>query len=211
MTWRVAVILLGVLCLNLHAQNLGDERAKGLAFYKKQAFLPDANVTVYEYCYTRMDGRVLLVTTLDGTSMKVTENNDILFVPYPGRGEASFDEASTAIQTALVRFPQYSPLLKKITKAWELEQRRPATALLNEQNEAAKHHAVLDRFSRYLFSRANSAPAPEAAPTATPESLLNASTPETKENAQTNKTKSITDDVDIQALMQQLSDAGKKH
>lgn len=139
----------------LYAQNLDDKRVNGVAFYKKHAFLPDTSVTVFEYRYLRVDGQTQFFTTKNGTGVKVTKNSDVYFVPYPGRGEADFEEASAAISTAQSRFPQYSILLNKIEHAWQVEKKRPPKLLHEEQQQSAKRRTALDTLVTFFTNLYN--------------------------------------------------------
>lgn len=135
-------------------QDYDKRAARGLAIYKSHSFDPDTSAVLVEYTGQQDYAAVTYFTTTNGSRIAVPNKTaEVIFLPYPGKGEATVDVALLLLETARHRFPQYKKHLEPLVAAWKREARRPrgeveAEVSRRDENEAKAAKSIADLKSR---------------------------------------------------------------
>lgn len=133
---RAAMILSVLLWASLSpspAQPPLAPTARGLAIYKSSAFRPDSAAVLLEYLSQKNHPRVTYFLTPKGRRITVSAGKaEVLFLPYPGQGEATPEQAFALLAIARKRFPQFQTHYAQYDRAWRQEAKRPAAQIAAE-------------------------------------------------------------------------------
>ncbi len=136
--------------------------ARGIAIYKANAFQSDNSAVIVEYL-THQDYNALTVFhTASGQRITVPmAKSEVMFLPYPGKGEATPEDALVVINVARARFPQFRDHYLALTRAWRNEARRPRTEIEADLARRSKNKAAGDGFGAWLRSLSPKLPPPK--------------------------------------------------
>lgn len=144
---RAILFLLAILlaATGLHAGEIPGP-ARGLAIYKPNAFRPDSTAVLIEYRSQTNHPSVTFFVTLKGRRITVPNGKaEIIFLPYPGRGEATPDQAFALLELAKSRFPQFEAHYRLYDHAWREESKRPLEVIETEiVRRAANEKSAVD-------------------------------------------------------------------
>lgn len=123
---RALLLLSALLLANLGLQ-AGEVPgpARGIAIYKPTAFRPDSTAVLIEYLSQTNHPQVTFFVTLKGRRVTVPNGKaEVIFLPYPGRGEATPEQAFALLELAKSRFPQFDAHYRLYEYAWREEAKR---------------------------------------------------------------------------------------
>lgn len=149
----LALVVLSVLPGLLHAsgEDYRSRTARGLAIYKDHAFASDKTAELFEYVEHREFHAVTYITTTRGNKITVpVKNAEVFFLPYPGKGEATPEQAIAIIDLTQERFPQYAPQIRPLRAAWLREGRRDPAQISKEMDERESNRTLGESFARWL-------------------------------------------------------------
>jgi len=147
------VLLATLVSSALHAENIDYKlrSARGLAIYKDHAFASDKTAELFEYTEHREFPRVTYVTTANHARITVpAKNAEVFLLPYPGKGEATPQQAIAVLNLAQERFPQYEAQIRPLRIAWIRESRRNPTEIAQEIDEREGNRTLGESFIRWL-------------------------------------------------------------
>jgi hypothetical protein len=149
--------------------------ARGLVIYKERAFQADTSAVLMEYRSQTTHGAVLYFLTIPGRRVAVpTGKAEAIFLPYPGTGQVTPEEALTILTTARQRFPQFIHHYRLYEHVWKAEARRSKEDIAREIAARQAQEAQAQGISAFLRSQAPVRPPPTPPanllkPTPTPE------------------------------------------
>lgn len=144
------------------ANPYASRTARGFAIYKANAFQSDNSAVIVEYL-THQDYPALTVFhTASGQRITVPmTKSEVMFLPYPGKGEATPEDALAVINLARDRFPQFREHYLALTRAWRDEARRPRADIEADLARRAKNKSTGDGFGAWLRSLSPKQPPPK--------------------------------------------------
>lgn len=157
------VALSAISAVSLSAANpYASRTARGIAIYKANAFQSDDSAVIVEYL-THQDYPALTVFhTASGQRVTVPmTKSEVMFLPYPGKGEATPEDALVVINMARTRFPQFRDHYLALTRAWRDEARRPRAEIEADLARRAKNKSTGDGFGAWLRSLSPKLPPPK--------------------------------------------------
>lgn len=129
------------------------ETARGLAIYKPSAFRPDSTAVLIEYRSQKNHEAVTYFVTLKGRRLTVPAGkSEVLFLPYPGKGEATPEQAFALLQIARQRFPQFQAHYFLYNRAWRQEAKRPAAVIAAEVARRQANESAATDFASWVKS-----------------------------------------------------------
>lgn len=166
----VFMLLLGTAVVQAGDVDYAQRPARGLAIYKEHAFASDSTAVLFEYSSFKAHDQVSYLVTSKGTKLTIPiRGTELLLLPYPGKGEATPQEALAALNYAEERYPTYRDYVKPLKVAWRKEAARPPTELERELEDREKNKESANSFVEWLKGLA---PRPE--PPKIPPSMLDA-------------------------------------
>lgn len=165
------VLALGLSISTLCAQetDYASRNGRGLAIYQKNTFASADTAVLIEYSTFKVYPNVTYLRTPTGDRLTIDarRGGDLLMIPYPGKGEATPEEALAVLAVAQQRYPKFGLHFKALKKAWQKESKAPreiveAEIVKREQNKMMGESFV--EWVKGLF--------PKRAPQALPPSLL---------------------------------------
>lgn len=125
--------------------------AMGLAIYKAHDFAADKTAHLLEYRNFSQFPAVTIVTTAGGARLTIPARSaEVILIPYPGRGDATPDEALAVIEVATPRFPQFRRHLRPLQAAWIAEQRRPPASIAAEIADRENRRSIGESFISWV-------------------------------------------------------------
>ncbi|MFZ4683586.1 MAG: hypothetical protein ACOYMS_13850, partial [Terrimicrobiaceae bacterium] len=107
--------------------------ARGLAIYKPHDSASDKTAMLIEYRSFTARDRVSYLITAEGSRLTIpVRGSSLLLLPYPGKGEATPQEALAVIEYAESRFPAYRGNIRPLKAAWIKESARPVAEIQKE-------------------------------------------------------------------------------
>lgn len=96
---------------------------RGLAIYQKHAYASPKTAIVIEYATYTVYPNVTQLLTSGGKRLTVDARRGgyLVLVPYPGKGEATPEEALAVLSVAEKQFPQFAAYYKPLRRAWVRE------------------------------------------------------------------------------------------
>jgi hypothetical protein len=147
--------------------------ARGLAIYKKNDFASDNSAILLEYRAFTAHDRVSYLVTAGGTRLTIpVRGSSLLLIPYPGKGEATPQQALAVIEFTNARYPKYRAHLAPLKAAWRKEAERPASEIQKEVALREKNKQTGLAFVEWLKSLSSNLP-----PLKIPPSLLDGARP----------------------------------
>lgn len=129
------------------------ETARGLAIYKPAAFRPDSTAALLEYRSQKNHEAVTYFVTAKGRRLTVPAGKaEVLFLPYPGEGEATPEQAFALLEIARQRFPQFHAHYILYARAWRQEAKRPAIVIAAEVAQRQANEATANGFAGWVKS-----------------------------------------------------------
>jgi len=111
----ILVVSLGSSAL---AQGVKDSRIEGVFFYDPYPSVDGNPVIALEYRAAAATSKTVIITTVDGKHARVTPDQIVDIIPYPGRGGATREQGVLACDVALERHNSHAGLIRAIRKAW---------------------------------------------------------------------------------------------
>ena len=164
--FRLAIFLLAGTGL-LHAADpeYAKSPARGLAIYKPHDSASDKTAMLIEYRSFTARERVSYLITANGSRLTIpVRGSGLLLLPYPGKGEATPQEALAVIEYAEARFPAYRGNIRPLKAAWIKESARPAAGILKEVAAREKNKEASATFFDWLKSLTPKRPGPQIPP-----------------------------------------------
>lgn len=149
------LLLLSVLLLATLGLQAGEipGPARGIAIYKPAAFRPDSTAVLIEYLSQTNHAHVTFFVTLKGRRVTVPNGKaEIIFLPYPGRGEATPEQAFALLELAKSRFPQFDAHYRLYEYAWREEAKRSADQIHIEIARRAANEKTAVDFASWVRS-----------------------------------------------------------
>lgn len=127
--------------------------ARGMVIYKPSGFRPDTTAVLLEYLGQENHERVTYFLTMKGRRIAVIPGrSEVIFLPYPGRGEATPDQAFALLALARERFPQFGSHYILYQRAWRDEARRPPAEIAAEISRRTKNEQAARDFAGWVRS-----------------------------------------------------------
>lgn len=160
-----AVFFSGLAGLRAKEIDYASSLARGLAIYKKHDFASDNSALLFEYRTFAAHDRVSYLITSAGNRITIPiRGTSLLLIPYPGKGEATPQQAIAVIELARTRYPQYQTHLAKLQVAWEKEADRPASEIQKEITTREKNKETGFAFIEWLKGLSSNLPPLKIAP-----------------------------------------------
>jgi hypothetical protein len=150
-----AILFLLAILLAMAGSHAGEipGPARGLAIYKPSAFRPDSTAVLMEYLSQTNHSTVTFFVTLKGRRITVPNGRaEIIFLPYPGRGEATPEQAFALLELAKSRFPQFEAHYRIYDYAWREESKRPVEEIETEIVRRAANEKSAGDFATWVRS-----------------------------------------------------------
>jgi hypothetical protein len=150
-----ALLLLSALLLPPLGLQAGEEPnpARGLAIYKPSAFRPDSSAALMEYVGLKNFPAATVFVTPKGRRLTVPDGKaEVLFLPYPGKGEATPDQAFALLEIARGRFPQFEIHYRAYEHVWREEAKRPPAQIQAEIARRASNEKSAGDFASWVKS-----------------------------------------------------------
>ena len=139
--------------------------ARGMVIFKPSAFRPDSTAVLLEYLGQENHEKVTYFLTMKGRRIAVIPGrSEVLFLPYPGRGEATPEQAFALLELARERFPQYGSHYILYHRAWREEARRPQAEVAAEISRRRTNEQSARDFAGWVRSLFPKLPPPELPP-----------------------------------------------
>ena len=139
--------------------------ARGLAIYKPHDTASDDTAILIEYRSFTAHDRISYLITAGGTRLTVPlRGASLLLLPYPGKGEATPQEALAVIAYAESRYPAYRAHIRPLKAAWIKESARPTAEIQKEVAAREKNKETSATFLGWLKSLTPRRPPPEIPP-----------------------------------------------
>lgn len=125
--------------------------AMGLAIYKQHDFAADKTAHLLEYRNFSQFPAVTILTTARGARLTIPARSaEVIIIPYPGRGDATPDEALAVIEVSAPRFPQFRKHLRPLKAAWIAEQRRPPASIAADVADRENRRSISESFITWV-------------------------------------------------------------
>lgn len=129
------------------------ETVRGLAIYKPAAFRPDSTAALLEYRSQKNHESVTYFVTAKGRRLTVPAGKaEVLFLPYPRKGEATPEQAFALLEIARQRFPQFQAHYILYARAWREEAKRPPAEIVAEVAQRRANEATAKGFADWVKS-----------------------------------------------------------
>lgn len=162
---HILQLLALVLCVSAaHAAEEGyaSRPARGLAIYKQHEFASDNTAVLIEYKAFQAHDRVSYLITASGARLTIPMRSaGLLLLPYPGKGEATPQEALAVLEYARLRYPKYNAHILPLIASWKKEAARPASEIQSEVATREKNKETGLAFVAWLRSLVPSQPPPK--------------------------------------------------
>ncbi len=186
------------------------ETARGLAIYKPAAFRPDSTATLLEYRSQKNHEAVTYFVTVKGRRLTVPAGKaEVLFLPYPGKGEATTAQAFALLEIARQRFPQFQVHYILYARAWREEAKRPANVIAAEVAQRRANEAAASGFAVWVKSLFPQQAPPELPQNPLGPTVLNPAPtplPVTDETAGSETTESDGETLDLEGSLKKIQE-----
>lgn len=143
------------------AQSLGNNEVEGLCIFKTRASQPDSVATIFEYRSTVEYPTTAYIFPVSGSKIRIPPAADCHFIPYPGRSDLDRRTASTLIDLAKTRFPQFGKILDRVETAWKKSDGGTPAAAAASDN---RHFRAAESIRKMSEGRTSELPVPVSQP-----------------------------------------------
>lgn len=186
------------------------ETARGLAIYKSSAFRPDSTAVLIEYRSQKNHDAVTYFVTVKGRRVTVPAGKaEVLFLPYPAKGEATPEQAFALLEIARERFPQFQAHYLLYDHAWRQEAKRPAPVIAAEVARRQANETAASSFAGWVKSIFPKLDPPALPPNPLGPSALNPAptpVPAAEETTGQESTASPSEPTDLEGSLKKIQD-----